>query len=163
MHRTTLVVLCLACVAMLVIDDVTAEYGEMLAPPPRPAEFTSADQLRNYLAALNEYYSIMGRPRFGKRSSSVFRKRFASLDAPVAGAWEDFQQWRHRTAMTSPYRHDVTLWRVGAGSSGVPNVALVTSNENYHFQLPFLYVSSAYGDANVFQKKSFNFWRDLFL
>jgi len=91
-QRVTVVALCLAClVAALCLRDVTAEYGEMLAPPPRPAEFTSADQLRTYLAQLNEYYSIMGRPRFGKRSS-VFRKRFASLDAPVEGSWEDFRQ-----------------------------------------------------------------------
>jgi len=58
----------------LAVFSVHSEYSEMLAPPTRPQEFKSAQQLRQYLAALNEYYSIMGRPRFGKRGDA-FRKR----------------------------------------------------------------------------------------
>lgn len=35
----------------------------MLAPPNRPSEFRSPEELRKYLKALNEYYAIVGRPR----------------------------------------------------------------------------------------------------
>ncbi|XP_029647179.2 uncharacterized protein LOC115221105 [Octopus sinensis] len=46
----------------------------MLAPPNRPSEFRSPEELRKYLKALNEYYAIVGRPRFGRSVS----KRAAS-------------------------------------------------------------------------------------
>jgi len=88
MHRVILVTLLLCGLAVM---SVKAEYSEMLAPPPRPAEFTTAKQLRQYLAALNEYYSIMGRPRFGKRSDA-FRKR-ESFRANGDGFSDDSASW----------------------------------------------------------------------
>ncbi|NP_001191635.1 pro-neuropeptide Y precursor [Aplysia californica] len=92
MQRVILVVLLLSCMAVL---SVRADNSEMLAPPPRPEEFTSAQQLRQYLAALNEYYSIMGRPRFGKRGDSFRKREFFRTNGERypedAAAWTEFQ------------------------------------------------------------------------
>jgi len=91
MHTVSLIVLLVCSTALL---SVRAEYGKMLAPPVRPTEFTSATQLRKYLAALNEYYSIMGRPRFGKRSEG-FNKRGSfrtNGDSFSDDGWSDLQQ-----------------------------------------------------------------------
>ena len=38
--------------------------------PERPVVFRNKAELMNYLKRLNEFYAIVGRPRFGKRSSS---------------------------------------------------------------------------------------------
>ncbi|KAL4229054.1 hypothetical protein ACF0H5_012092 [Mactra antiquata] len=54
------------CVVMVLVSTVTCLPDAMLAPPGRPAEFRSPDQLRRYLKALNDYYAIVGRPRFGR-------------------------------------------------------------------------------------------------
>lgn len=55
-------------VAMLFAVQVTCQGG-MFAPPNRPAEFKSPEELRQYMKALNEYYAIVGRPRFGRSIS----------------------------------------------------------------------------------------------
>nr|AFW19651.1 neuropeptide F [Lottia gigantea] len=62
MQKLVLSLLILAAVVML---EVTSQ-DSMLAPPDRPSEFRSPDELRRYLKALNEYYAIVGRPRFGR-------------------------------------------------------------------------------------------------
>lgn len=62
MHKTIFATL---LVASLVLLEVTCQEA-MLAPPERPAEFRSPRELRQYLKALNEYYAIVGRPRFGR-------------------------------------------------------------------------------------------------
>lgn len=36
-------------------------------PPTKPDHFRSVDELNKYLADLTEYYTVLGRPRFGKR------------------------------------------------------------------------------------------------
>lgn len=36
---------------------------DMHGPPVRPKVFRTADELREYLKALNEYFAIVGRPR----------------------------------------------------------------------------------------------------
>jgi len=109
MHSVSLILLLATTTSMLLC--VRSEYGKMLAPPERPTEFTSATQLRKYLAALNEYYSIMGRPRFGKRSEG-FSKRGSfrtsgdsfSDDAP---SWSDLQQWSTSSDVISWLCHRV--------------------------------------------------------
>ncbi|KAK7497613.1 hypothetical protein BaRGS_00011253, partial [Batillaria attramentaria] len=72
MHKLLFPVL---LVASLVLVEVTCQDA-MLAPPARPDEFRSPGELRRYLKALNEYYAIVGRPRFGrsvnKRSINEF-------------------------------------------------------------------------------------------
>ena len=61
MHR---LVLCLFfATTLLFLSQVTCQPDAMLAPPGRPAEFRTPDQLRRYLKALNDYYAIVGRPR----------------------------------------------------------------------------------------------------
>ncbi|KAK6182415.1 hypothetical protein SNE40_010115 [Patella caerulea] len=68
-------VIALVLVAAVMMVEVTGQ-DSMLAPPDRPSEFRSPDELRRYLKALNEYYAIVGRPRFGrsvnKRSADNF-------------------------------------------------------------------------------------------
>ena len=49
---------------MLVV--VASMPDAMLTPPGRPSEFRTPDQLRRYLKALNDYYAIVGRPRYEK-------------------------------------------------------------------------------------------------
>nr|UMA83005.1 venom-related protein neuropeptide F [Conus ebraeus] len=58
--------------ALLVISLVVAQMTcvHSLRRPQRPARFTSAAQLRRYLRALNQYYAIVGRPRFGRNVDS---------------------------------------------------------------------------------------------
>ncbi|XP_070174632.1 pro-neuropeptide Y-like isoform X2 [Littorina saxatilis] len=60
-------------VASLFLMEVTCS-DTMLSPPERPDEFRSPGELRRYLQALNEYYAIVGRPRFG-RSVRTSHKR----------------------------------------------------------------------------------------
>jgi hypothetical protein len=36
-----------------------------VTPPQRPAVFQTVEELEKYLQRLNEYYTIIGRPRFG--------------------------------------------------------------------------------------------------
>lgn len=43
-------------------------YSDLPPPPPKPEKFTSKQQLKDYLIKLHEYYAIIGRPRFGRRS-----------------------------------------------------------------------------------------------
>lgn len=45
-----------------------APYSDLPPPPTKPEKFTSKQQLKEYLVKLHEYYAIIGRPRFGKRS-----------------------------------------------------------------------------------------------
>ncbi|KAK3737569.1 hypothetical protein RRG08_062196 [Elysia crispata] len=72
-HQTTKMYK-LMLVSMLVVSVAILEIAcmdTMVAPPPRPAEFRSPNELRSYLKALNEYYAIVGRPRFGKRNGAA--------------------------------------------------------------------------------------------
>jgi hypothetical protein len=61
----------LSFVALIwVVSNVNAETHSDLPPPPtKPDKFTSKQQLKEYLVKLHEYYAIIGRPRFGKRSN----------------------------------------------------------------------------------------------
>ncbi|XP_052092380.1 pro-neuropeptide Y-like isoform X1 [Mytilus californianus] len=53
-------------VTLLVINEVTG-HDAMLRPPSKPDYFQNPKQLRRYLKELNDFYAIVGRPRFGKR------------------------------------------------------------------------------------------------
>lgn len=61
-------------------------YSDLPPPPPKPEKFTSKQQLKDYLIKLHEYYAIIGRPRFGRRS---FDMSASSLVA-AAPAYVDF-------------------------------------------------------------------------
>jgi peptide YY len=54
----------IVCITAILISTVTCLPDAMLSPPDRPNEFRSPGQLRSYLKALNDYYAIVGRPRF---------------------------------------------------------------------------------------------------
>ncbi|XP_060562722.1 pro-neuropeptide Y-like isoform X2 [Ruditapes philippinarum] len=56
----------IVCITAILISTVTCLPDAMLSPPDRPNEFRSPGQLRSYLKALNDYYAIVGRPRFGR-------------------------------------------------------------------------------------------------
>lgn len=71
-----LCVVLFGCLSML----VSAESGlfseesnlkqqqDLPEKPERPLVFKSKQELLNYIKKVNEYYAIVGRPRFGKRS-----------------------------------------------------------------------------------------------
>jgi len=81
-------VVALVLLVSLALTSVQGDSDQMLSPPPRPAEFVSAHQLRTYLKALADYYQIMGRPRFGKRSDTFIKKDDAYSNDRL---WQDFQ------------------------------------------------------------------------
>ncbi|XP_046404214.1 pro-neuropeptide Y-like [Ischnura elegans] len=65
------VVMLVSAVALLAVASAVADMAEgngIATRPSRPRVFTSPEELRQYLAALSNYYAIEGRPRFGKRS-----------------------------------------------------------------------------------------------
>ena len=65
------------------------QYSDLPPPPTKPDKFTSKQQLKEYLVKLHEYYAIIGRPRFGKRSYSL---DFQSNEQ-VADSSELFQEF----------------------------------------------------------------------
>lgn len=87
MYKFLLVSLLVASVAILEI----ACQDTMVAPPPRPAEFRSPNELRSYLKALNEYYAIVGRPRFGKRNGASRSPDFFRPNSEASS--DDNQGW----------------------------------------------------------------------
>ena len=67
MKAGTCLVQILACVlgAILLLSHVTeTEADNMAGPPVRPEVFRNPQELRDYLTALNEYFAIVGRPRY---------------------------------------------------------------------------------------------------
>lgn len=50
-------------IACLLVLEVSCN-DNMLSPPERPETFRNPAELRRYLQALHEYYSIVGRPRY---------------------------------------------------------------------------------------------------
>ena len=59
----------LLSIDILSTKGVNAQYSDLPPPPQKPERFTSKQQLKDYLVKLHEYYAIIGRPRFGRRSS----------------------------------------------------------------------------------------------
>jgi hypothetical protein len=58
------VVLIALLIAELVCRDAEVAAADV-TPPPKPAIFRTVEELDEYLHRLNEYYTIIGRPRFG--------------------------------------------------------------------------------------------------
>ena len=56
-------ILAMFSIVWLALMEVTWCQKAMLAPPERPAGFRNPRELKQYLRALNDYYSIVGRPR----------------------------------------------------------------------------------------------------
>ncbi|ESO11244.1 hypothetical protein HELRODRAFT_183349 [Helobdella robusta] len=61
----TILAIVLLTLGSTLLREVNAEKME---PPVKPAEFTSAEEIRKYVKALEDYYFYHGRPRFGKRN-----------------------------------------------------------------------------------------------
>jgi hypothetical protein len=67
MSSKQLVTLLMSILLSVVIIQVNAtDYPQ---PPTVPPKFESADDVQRYLNLLHNYYLVVGRPRFGKRSS----------------------------------------------------------------------------------------------
>ncbi|XP_059167437.1 pro-neuropeptide Y-like isoform X2 [Physella acuta] len=81
MHK--LLIVSVLIVALAVLDVTCTE--SMLTPPERPEEFKNPAELRRYLKALNEYYAIVGRPRFGKRNGG---SRLNDIIRPNGDDWD---------------------------------------------------------------------------
>jgi hypothetical protein len=39
-------------------------------PPPQPTQFASKAEVKDYIRRLQEYYNVVGRPKFGRAISS---------------------------------------------------------------------------------------------
>jgi len=65
---------CVIFVAL--IADVYGSPDGVPGPPRRPPVFSSPEELKDYLQALNEYFAIVGRPRFGRsvNKRSAYRR-----------------------------------------------------------------------------------------
>ncbi|XP_048001951.1 pro-neuropeptide Y-like [Leguminivora glycinivorella] len=72
--------------AILLSSAILCIDGLELSPRPRrPERFDTAEQISNYLKELQEYYSVHGRGRYGKRQmhisdASVIFKEFPYFD-----------------------------------------------------------------------------------
>lgn len=83
MQTTTIVSILIAALICLMTSHVEAQQA-LLAPPSRPNYFSTPDQLRTYLKALNEYYSIVGRPRFVTyQNNSIIDSRFVTYQNDI--------------------------------------------------------------------------------
>ena len=54
--------LLLLCLHNVVID--ASDMSVLAGPPERPEDFKNPEELREYLKALNDYFSLVGRPRY---------------------------------------------------------------------------------------------------
>ncbi|XP_076455776.1 pro-neuropeptide Y-like [Babylonia areolata] len=59
----------MAGIVSLMLVGVTCQVE--LHPPVRPIRFRTPLDLKRYLKALNDYYAIVGRPRFGRSVDNV--------------------------------------------------------------------------------------------
>lgn len=66
MEFLTIVRAVAAVMAALLLVVCLADAEDMNGPPSRPDIFRNPQELRNYLKALNEYFAIVGRPRYSE-------------------------------------------------------------------------------------------------
>jgi hypothetical protein len=74
-NGTILFTLTYLFIALIVKNGINAQLeqssSDLPPPPQKPDKFTSKQQLKEYLVKLHEYYAIIGRPRFGRRSYEI--------------------------------------------------------------------------------------------
>ncbi|XP_061726297.1 pro-neuropeptide Y-like [Cydia pomonella] len=81
--------------AILFVSAILWSDGLELSPRPRrPERFDTAEQISNYLKELQEYYSVHGRGRYGKRQmhisdASVIFKEFPFFDHSLQNLNDD--------------------------------------------------------------------------
>jgi hypothetical protein len=73
-------------------NSVASKFSEMYPPPVKPENFKSKHELKNYLVDLHNYYSIISRPRFGKRASYYHDEATNNL-WPAAAAGDAYGQF----------------------------------------------------------------------
>nr|QUP51999.1 NPF-1 [Urechis unicinctus] len=73
----------LVAMAAVLLLATCGSSQDLHGPPERPKVFRNPDELRDYLKALNEYFAIVGRPRFGKRMMA-----FKRAEAPSFGEFD---------------------------------------------------------------------------
>ncbi|PVD35838.1 hypothetical protein C0Q70_02807 [Pomacea canaliculata] len=73
-------------IACLLVLEVSCN-DNMLSPPERPETFRNPAELRRYLQALHEYYSIVGRPRFGRSANKRSLEEFAEVKNDDEARW----------------------------------------------------------------------------
>ncbi|KAI0232600.1 hypothetical protein LSAT2_017080 [Lamellibrachia satsuma] len=71
-------VVCVALCGVVLMCVYAASAVEMNGPPVRPVAFHNPQELRDYLKALNDYYAIVGRPRFGRSADSRSETEYTS-------------------------------------------------------------------------------------
>lgn len=66
----TKIQLIISCIglAMIAVFIGQIEATEYPTPPPVPTQFLTPNDVQKYLNQLHNYYMVVGRPRFGKRS-----------------------------------------------------------------------------------------------
>jgi len=67
-------------ISIAVIQLNATEYP---SPPTVPTKFESADDVQRYLNQLHNYYLVVGRPRFGKRSFDFSPFKNAELNRNI--------------------------------------------------------------------------------
>ena len=75
----------------LAVIHSTTNATEYPTPPPVPAKFENAKDLQMYLGKLHNYYMIVGRPRFGKRSF-IAEEQEESNKLPLVSSTTDESQ-----------------------------------------------------------------------
>ncbi|KAL0809825.1 hypothetical protein ABMA28_011317 [Loxostege sticticalis] len=73
---------------LLVLSAALCNAQAQYPRPRRPERFDTAEQISNYLKELQEYYSVHGRGRYGKRQmhiadASVIFRETPFLDHPL--------------------------------------------------------------------------------
>ncbi|VVD00869.1 unnamed protein product [Leptidea sinapis] len=58
-------------VAILLLSAILCAAHAQYPRPRRPERFDTAEQISNYLKELQEYYSVHGRGRYGKRQMHI--------------------------------------------------------------------------------------------
>nr|ADC84429.1 neuropeptide Y prohormone 1 [Schmidtea mediterranea] len=57
---------------LTLVNVICSQKSLFIEPPAKPEFFDDPELLRNYIKKLNEYFAIVGRPRFGKRFDRGF-------------------------------------------------------------------------------------------
>jgi hypothetical protein len=68
----------------------------IVGPPRRPDSFRSLDELNQYLAEMRQFYSMLGRPRFGRSVDRSQRHRRSFVD------FLQSRDMNRRAQLTSP-------------------------------------------------------------
>ncbi|RMZ94497.1 neuropeptide Y [Brachionus plicatilis] len=82
----------ISCIGLAVIAALIGqiEATEYPTPPPVPSQFLTPNDVQKYLNQLHNYYMVVGRPRFGKRSRVRAADYSDADDEPYIGSMFSF-------------------------------------------------------------------------